>query len=155
MKPETMKAAVFTKPGKALEIREYPVQTPGKGDVGLKLLRSGICGTDVHILEGRLAIPGPFIPGHEFIGEVNELGQGPGLDCNNKKLRKGDKVIVGVGIPCGKCFSCINNETASCLNFGVTYLKDPELAPHFFWWLCRLQFCTCCELCEDSPQCGS
>ena len=104
----------------------------GKGQVGLKLEVSGICGTDIHIHEGRLAIPGPMILGHEFIGTVDALGAGPGLDANGKKLRKGDTVVVSVALPCGTCFNCKNDETASCLNFGVTYFNDPDKAPHFF-----------------------
>lgn len=127
-----LKAAVFVGPKKELEIRDYPVQKPRKGQVGLKLELSGICGTDIHIHEGRLVIPGPMVLGHEFIGTVDQIGAGVDTDAQGKKLRKGDKVIVNVGIACGKCFSCKNDETASCLNFGVTYLKDPAKAPHFF-----------------------
>ena len=104
--PNVMKAAVFIEPNKTLDIREYPVQKPGKGQVGLKLEVSGICGTDIHIHEGRLPIPGPMILGHEFIGTVDALGAGPGLDANGKKLRKGDTVVASVALPCGTCFNC-------------------------------------------------
>lgn len=132
MKAELVKAAVFTGANTALEIREYPVSLPREGEVGVSLERSGICGTDVHIHEGRLAIPGPFIPGHEFIGTVDALGKGAVHDGRGKKLKRGDRVIVSVAIPCGTCFSCRTGETASCLNFGVTYLKDPDQPPHLF-----------------------
>jgi threonine dehydrogenase-like Zn-dependent dehydrogenase len=118
--------------GEPLEIREYPVLAPGAGQVRLRLARSGICGTDIHILEGRLPVPPPLIPGHEFIGVVDELGEGAGRDGLGQELAIGDRVVACVAIPCGTCFNCRRGETASCLNFGVTYVHDPDEPPHFF-----------------------
>ena len=125
-------AAVFVGAGKALDIREYPVLPPAGADALLSLLRSGICGTDVHIAEGRLPVPPPFVPGHEFIGRVEALGPKARRDGLGAPLRAGDCAIACVALPCGRCFSCARGETASCLNFGVTYVRDPNAAPHFF-----------------------
>lgn len=125
-------AAVFVEAGRPLEIRRYPVLPPEPGQVRLQMITSGICGTDIHILEGRLPIPPPFIPGHEFIGRVEALGEGVSTDGLGTRLRKGDSVIACVALPCGACFCCKRGETASCLNFGVSNIKDPENAPHFF-----------------------
>ena len=79
------KAAVFVEAGRSLEVREYPVTEPGPSTAAVDLISSGICGTDVHIWEGALAIPGPVIPGHEFLGRVSELGApergSPFADC--------------------------------------------------------------------------
>lgn len=125
-------AAVFTGPNQPLAIRAYPVTPPRGNYVLLGLLRSGICGTDVHIAEGRLAIPAPFIPGHEFVGTVRALGPRAKTDALGQPLREGDTVMACVAKPCGHCFNCAQDETASCLAFGVTYLKDPDHSPHFF-----------------------
>ncbi len=126
------RAAVFVKANAPLEIREYPVLAPAPGGVRLKLVCSGICGTDIHILEGRLPIPPAFIPGHEFLGTVEALAPGVATDGLGAPLAVGDRVIACVALPCGHCFSCRHGHTASCLNFGVSNIRDPQTAPHFF-----------------------
>lgn len=132
-RPLIGKAAVFIGPRSGLKIRTYPVLPPGAGQVLLKMKRSGICGTDVHILAGRLPMPLPqLIPGHEFIGTVRALGSARLRDGLGRPLKKGDLAIACVARPCGKCFHCRRGETASCLRFGVTYFQDPAETPHFF-----------------------
>lgn len=130
MTRRTAKAAVLTEKG--IEVRTYPVTEPKADRVRLGLLRSGICGTDVHIAEGRLPVPTPLIPGHEFIGRVEALGPKAEEDGLGRALVEGDSVIACVAVACGTCASCLRDEAASCLNFGVTYVKDPAAAPHFF-----------------------
>jgi threonine dehydrogenase-like Zn-dependent dehydrogenase len=125
-------AAVWRGPGKKLELRSYPVLAPRAGEARLSLVRSGICGTDVHIHTGRLALPGArLILGHEFIGRVDALGRGATRDGLGSPLRQGDLAVACVAKPCGRCFNCRRGE-AACLNFGITYLRDPEEPPHFF-----------------------
>lgn len=126
------KAAVFVGPDSPMEIREYPVVSPDDAGVLMRLVHSGICGTDIHILEGRLPIPPQFIPGHEFIGRVIETGSNAGTDALGDTISAGDYAIACVAMPCGDCFNCRQGETANCLNFGVTYVRDPEEPPHFF-----------------------
>jgi threonine dehydrogenase-like Zn-dependent dehydrogenase len=132
VKVQTGRAAVYRGAGKPLEICSFPVTAPAKGQALLSLEISGICGTDLHILKGRLGIPGPLVLGHEFVGKIEALGSAPARDGLGRPLKKGDFAIACVAIPCGSCFNCSRGETASCLNFGVTYLKDPAQAPHFF-----------------------
>ncbi len=124
--------AVFVGPNRPVEVREYPILPPEPQTARLKLEMSGICGTDLHIVEGRLPVPPPFIPGHEFIGRIEALGIGAQHDGAGQSLQVGDRVIACVAMPCGQCFNCRRDETASCLNFGVTNFRDPVLAPHFF-----------------------
>lgn len=128
---KTGMAAVFVGPGRPMEIRKYPVTEPAAGQVRLRLERSGICGTDVHIAQGRLAVPPPFVLGHEFVGRVEALGEGCTHDGLGSPIAVGDAAIACVAIPCRKCFNCAAGETASCLNFGVTYVSDPDKPPHF------------------------
>lgn len=129
---DTGKAAVFVGPQAPLEIREFPVIPPGDADVLMGLMFSGICGTDIHILEGRLPIPPRFIPGHEFVGRILRTGQSADADALGSPIAEDDVAIACVAMPCGSCFNCIQDETASCLHFGVTYVRDPQEAPHFF-----------------------
>jgi D-arabinose 1-dehydrogenase-like Zn-dependent alcohol dehydrogenase len=126
------KCAVFQGAGKKFAVREFDVASPQTGYAGLDLISSGICGTDVHICEGRLAMPDmPLIIGHEFIGRIREIGAGNAVDAMGNKLAVGDIAISCVAIPCGKCLNCLAGETASCLAFGVTYVKNVEEEPHF------------------------
>lgn len=125
-------AAVFTGPGKPFEVREFEVGAPGPGQAGLDLVSSGICGTDVHIHGGFLAMPDfPMVIGHEFIGRIDRLGEGAAADALGNALTPGALAIACVAIPCGSCFNCRRGETASCLAFGVTYCKNVNDAPHF------------------------
>lgn len=128
----TARAAVFAKAGEPLDIRTYPVTQPTGSDVLLKLKRSGICGTDIHIVEGRLPIPPAFIPGHEFCGQIVSMGPRASRDGLGAPIKPGDITIACVAKPCGKCFLCRQGETASCLNFGVTNIRNPDEAPHLF-----------------------
>ncbi len=126
------KAAIFHGAKKPFEIKEFPVLPPAKGTAGLTLVSSGICGTDVHIHDGFLDMPDmPLVIGHEFIGRIDALGEGDAKDANGEKLAVGDTAIACVAIPCGKCFNCRRGETASCLEFGVTYVKNVNDAPYF------------------------
>jgi len=126
-------AAIFKGADKCFEIRKFPVVSPREKQVLLSLKLSGICGTDVHIHNGRLAMPeNDMIIGHEFIGKIEELGEGAEYDGLGQPLEVGDNCIACVAIPCNNCFNCLRGETASCLNFGVTYVEDVGVEPHFF-----------------------
>lgn len=121
---KTAKAAIFIGANQPLEVREYPLSAPEKGQVLLKLCMSGVCGTDIHIMKGRLAIPAPLILGHELIGEIVEI--------NGGGFNIGEKVIFNVATPCGECLLCQNGDSANCLNFKVAFAQNPDNAPHFF-----------------------
>lgn len=128
----TGSAAVYVGAKKDLQVRQYPLVKPPRGQAMLSLRASGICGTDLHIVHGRLPLGDrDLILGHEFVGRVEEF-RGPARDGTGKALHRGDLAIACVALPCGKCFNCAQGETASCLSFGVTYFKDPAEAPHFF-----------------------
>ncbi len=128
----TALAAVWQGAGERFAIRAYPLHRPARGMVRLALRSSGICGTDVHIHEGKLPLPaGELVLGHEFIGEVDELGSGGVRDGLGGRLRPGDLAIACVALPCGSCFNCRRGEDSSCTQFGVTYLRNPERPPHF------------------------
>ncbi len=138
-----MKAAVFVEKNKPFEIRDYAAAPPEADMAVVALECSGICGTDVHIYEGAIGFAGPLIIGHEFIGVVKELGAGHKVDCFGKAVKVGDRVIVNVIEPCGRCRCCITGGGASCLNLAksLTYLKSPAEAPHFHGGFAEV---TCC-----------
>ncbi len=127
---QTAQAAVFTGSNEPLDVRAYPLTKPRGSMVRLRLKRSGICGTDLHILQGRLPVGPPIIPGHEFIGEIDALGPRAELDGLGRRLKVGQTAIACVADACGACFSCRQGGQANCLNFTVTNFRDPAEAPH-------------------------
>ena len=76
-----MKAVVYDAPGQ-FELRDIPQPVPQAGQVLLKVLIAGICGTDLHLHHGEFGPSYPLIPGHEIVGEVIAHGSGvtaPGI----------------------------------------------------------------------------
>lgn len=120
------KTAVFCGADLPFEIRSYPVSAPHKGYALLRLIGTGICGTDVHIHHGRLQQSNPLIIGHEFIGEVIDINE------SDTDVKIGDRVIFNMASPCGKCKLCLSGDSANCEAFEVAYIRNPEEEPHFF-----------------------
>ena len=105
-----MKALVKTAKGKGnLEIRDIPVPEPGHGEVLLKILAAGVCGTDIHVRDDNFPYWPPVVLGHEFCGKVVELGEGVTL------VKQGDRVV---GEPhtkaCGHCWLCRTGNIQIC-----------------------------------------
>ncbi len=119
-------AALFDGAHKPFRLEKYPVTPPVEGYALLRLLTTGICGTDVHIHHGRLGQASPLIIGHEFIGEIIDI------NASDESLEKGDRVIFNMATPCGQCKLCRTGDSANCLNFEVAYAQDPEKSPHFY-----------------------
>jgi 2-desacetyl-2-hydroxyethyl bacteriochlorophyllide A dehydrogenase len=103
-----MKAAIWVEANR-MEIREIPEPEPVSGEVIIKVLACGVCGTDCHIFAGEvpLAKP-PQVLGHEIFGEVIENAS------DTTSLRKGMKVSVDPVIGCGTCSCCKEGKTNLC-----------------------------------------
>ncbi|MGV8858935.1 L-threonine 3-dehydrogenase [Rhodoglobus sp.] len=99
-----MKALYKDKAGPGLILAERPEPTPGRGEVKIRVARTGICGTDLHIESWDAwaagAINAPLIPGHEFSGHVVELGEGV-TSVDVGALVSGEGHVV-----CGHCRNC-------------------------------------------------
>lgn len=133
----TAKAAVFVGANKPFEIREYPVVEPKEGYARLSLIASGVCGTDIHIHNGKLGGGRTQIIGHEFVGTIDAMRA---EDGNAYGLKVGDAVISDIACPCGKCPLCLSGDEANCVNMGVTNSGDPEIAPHFHGGYAEVSF---------------
>lgn len=108
-----MKALIYQGPGKkALEERPKPsIRNPS--DAVVKLTKTTICGTDLHILKGDVTTCSPGrILGHEGIGIVEDIGSGV------TEIRPGDKVIISCITSCGKCEPCRKGMYSHCLKGG-------------------------------------
>jgi L-iditol 2-dehydrogenase len=105
-----MKALVKTQKGVGhLELRDVSVPAPGPGQVLLKILSAGVCGTDIHVRDDNFPYWPPVILGHEFAARVVELGPGVTL------VKEGDRVV---GEPhtkaCGHCYLCRTGNIQIC-----------------------------------------
>ena len=125
---KTGKAAVMVGVNQPLDIREYPLTAPQKGMALLELAASGVCGTDIHILKGKIPVRTPMAIGHEFVGRVMEMDE---ADCNETGIFRGDYAVVDIACPCGHCPLCEDGDDANCVHMGVTNGGDPDTAPHF------------------------
>ncbi|MFE6176305.1 zinc-dependent alcohol dehydrogenase family protein [Streptomyces sp. NPDC056464] len=94
-----MKAAVIEAPGK-VTVTTVPDPTPGPREVVVDVAACGLCGTDLHILQGEFAPTLPVVPGHEFAGEV------VGLGSEVTELALGDRVAVDPSLYCNECRYC-------------------------------------------------
>lgn len=125
----TAKLALFMGAQKPFEIRTFPVTEPPGGMARMTLTASGLCGTDMHFMTGRIPLEGPSNIGHEFVGCIDALSD---EDARRSGLRVGDHVIVDIACPCGKCPLCLQGDDANCVAMGVTNGADPLQSPHFF-----------------------
>ena len=115
--PSTMQALVVLEPNR-FEIREVAVPEPGPNEVLCRVRAVSICGTDLHLVRGDY--PGfwppsfPFIPGHEWAGEVAALGPG----AERYGWRIGDRVAGTSHDACGICQKCVEGRYNLCENYG-------------------------------------
>ena len=125
------KAAVFSKVGKPLEMRQFKL--PHKLEPGAALCKvkmSTICGSDLHTISGRRTEPAPLILGHEIIGEIVALGSDLKNDGFGDKLEVGDRVSWSIMASCGRCFYCELDLPQKCeklCKYGHTCCNEP---PH-------------------------
>ncbi|MFE9724874.1 zinc-dependent alcohol dehydrogenase family protein [Streptomyces sp. NPDC005794] len=94
-----MRAAIVEAPGK-VSVTTVPDPTPGPRDVVVSVASCGLCGTDLHILQGEFAPTLPIVPGHEFAGEIVGIGR------DVTELAIGDRVAVDPSLHCHECRYC-------------------------------------------------
>lgn len=123
------KAAVFMGAHKDFEVREFEVTKCPKGYGQMELIASGVCGTDLHIHNGKLNVGFPSIIGHEFVGRIADLDE---IEAKKYGLAIGDAVIADIAMPCGKCILCKNGDDANCVSMQLTNGGDIEVAPHLY-----------------------
>jgi threonine 3-dehydrogenase len=109
---ETMTALVKKEARPGLWLEDVPVPRIGISDVLIKVLRTGICGTDVHIYQwdawAKKTVPVPLVIGHEFVGEIVEVGS------NVKDFHPGE-IVSGEGhVVCGHCRNCLAGRRHLC-----------------------------------------
>jgi len=124
-----MFALVKTEPGPGLRLETVPEPTIGINDVLIRVHRTGICGTDLHIESWdpwaeRTIVP-PLVVGHEFVGEIVEVGS------NVVDFRPGDLVSGEGHVVCGRCRHCLAGRRHLCANaIGLGVGRDGAFAEY-------------------------
>jgi S-(hydroxymethyl)glutathione dehydrogenase/alcohol dehydrogenase len=103
-----MKVAVAYEPLKPLVVEDLPVPAVGSRDVLVRIAASGICHTDITVINGLSALKLPIVPGHEACGTVEEVGR------EVRRVQPGDRVLASVSPACGACWWCINGMSNHC-----------------------------------------
>jgi len=113
---------------KDVRVEEMPVPKIGAGELLVKVMASGICGSDV--MEWYRIKKAPRVLGHEITGEIVEVGDGV------KNYKKGDRVFVSHHVPCNKCYYCLKGSHTACETLHRTnydpggfaeYLRVPQI----------------------------
>jgi threonine 3-dehydrogenase len=107
-----MKALVKAHAAPGLELEDVPVPALGAGDVLIRVLKTGVCGTDLHIYEwdgwAQANVPVPLVIGHEFVGEVVDIAS------DVRELSRGDLVSGEGHLVCGRCRNCMAGRRVQC-----------------------------------------
>ncbi len=124
-----MKALVKLRPEKGIWMQEIPVPEIGVNDVLIKIIKTSICGTDLHIYKwddwAQKTIKPPMTIGHEYVGEIVDMGSGV------KNLKTGDRVTGEGHIACGHCRNCRRGKLHVCENtLGVGVNRDGAFAEY-------------------------
>ena len=104
-----MKAVRYEAPGD-FAVTDVPMPPVGPLDVRIKINQTGVCGTDVHLHHGTYIGVYPLTPGHETIGEVEEVGS------EVTRFHPGQQVTVNPNIYCGHCAYCLAGQLGRCAN---------------------------------------
>ncbi|XP_064366582.1 alcohol dehydrogenase 1-like isoform X1 [Dromaius novaehollandiae] len=108
------KAAVLWEPKKPFSIEEVEVDPPKAHEVRIKILATGICRSDDHVVSGALIMPFPIIIGHEAAGVVESVGEGV------TSVKPGDKVIPLFVPQCGECSTCLSTKGNLCCKNDIS-----------------------------------
>ena len=103
-----MQAAVFTGTNRPLELETLEVDEPQAGEVRVRMLASGVCHSDLHVVEGEWPEDPPIVLGHEGFGEVEAVGDGVA------SVAAGDRVVLSWYAPCGMCDRCLEGRPWIC-----------------------------------------
>ncbi len=106
---QSMQAVQILQYNRPFRLARCGIPTPEAGEVLVEVKASGLCSTDLHLLDGRQDLGKlPRIPGHESAGVIAELG--PGITG----WRTGQRVVVVIDVTCGNCRHCLTGQTQRC-----------------------------------------
>jgi len=118
--------AVMVEPGKIV-FNEVEIPAISDNEVLIKVMRIGICGSDIHVYHGKHPYTSyPVIQGHEVSGQVIKVGG------RVSKFKPGDKVVVQPQVVCGECYSCNHGDYHICDNLKVMGFQTEGWAREYY-----------------------
>ncbi|HEX7097412.1 MAG TPA: Zn-dependent alcohol dehydrogenase [Acidimicrobiales bacterium] len=115
-----MRAAIFVGQDRDLQVEDVTSIDPDPRDVVLRIDASGVCHSDLSVIDGKLPVPPPLVLGHEGAGTVEWVGS------EVTRVKPGDRVILALTPICGSCWHCLRNETHLC-ELGSTAARVPRV----------------------------
>ncbi|QOY36626.1 zinc-binding dehydrogenase [Anaerobacillus isosaccharinicus] len=126
-----MKGKVAAMTGvREIEIKEYEVPKAEKGSVIMEVIKSNICGSDVHMWEGKHLFKNHVL-GHEMVGRITDLGEGVVTDYAGEEVNLGDRIVPVYYLTCQKCEACLNGHFNICTHGSDYQGQLAEKYPHF------------------------
>lgn len=117
---------VMMAPGK-IEFAEVPIPEPKPGEALIKIMKIGVCGSDIHVYHGEHPFTSyPVTQGHEVSGTVEKLGEGV------TGLAVGQKVTIQPQVVCGECYPCRHGKYNLCEKLKVMGFQTTGVASHYF-----------------------
>ncbi len=107
-----MKAVTYTRPHEMKVVDRPKPELGSPTDAILRVTTSGICGSDLHMYDGRTALEKGKVVGHEIMGVITRVGDAV------RSLAPGDRVVLPFNIACGYCFNCHRGYTNACLTMN-------------------------------------
>jgi S-(hydroxymethyl)glutathione dehydrogenase/alcohol dehydrogenase len=105
-----IRAAVMRAPQEPLEVCDLELAPPGRDEVRVRILATGICRSDLSYIEGKWPTPLPIVLGHEGAGTIEAVGEG--VD----PMRVGEQVVLTFSPACGRCRMCLAGRSNLCLD---------------------------------------
>ncbi len=122
-----MKAAILTDYQTPLIIEDVQIDSPKAGEVKVKILATGVCHSDYHVMKGEWKFPLPVLLGHEASGIVEEVGAGV------TGLKPGDRAALSFRPWCGRCRLCIIGKTVLCEGYTGDRFKMHDGTSRVHW----------------------
>src|SRR4249920_2088744 len=108
----TIRGLVFAGAGQPLTVETLTLDPPGPGEVAVRMLASGVCHSDLHVVDGDWARPADIVLGHEGSGLVTAVGAG--VAERFPEVTPGALVVLAWTAPCGTCSPCRRGEAWLC-----------------------------------------
>jgi len=126
-----MKGKVLSMTGvRKVEIKEFELPEVEKGQVLLKVIKSNICGSDIHMWEGKHIFKNHVL-GHEMVGRVLQLGEGVTTDYAGQAVKPGDRICPVYYLTCQKCKACRDGNFNVCTHGSDFQGQHADIYPHF------------------------
>ncbi len=116
-----MKSVVLDGPNE-LRVEQRPEPRPGPGEALVAVHSTGICGTDLSIVAGKITVTHPLVLGHEMVGNILEIEGGFPPE---RRLQRGDRVLIDPVVYCGTCYQCSKGQVNLCPN-GALMGRDRD-----------------------------